>query len=172
MSDPRPDQAAATAGSNLLFLREADMRLAQDLMLLGARDLAHATDAVLAAHGLGRAHHRALHFIGRNPGATVGEILGLLGITKQSLARVLADLLAQDLVLQTQSRVDRRQRLLTLTPAGAALERTLFDCQRDRLARAYRLAGGSAVEGFRRVMRLILDDSARAYVDKRDPYRS
>jgi DNA-binding MarR family transcriptional regulator len=166
------DAKGGTAGTNLLFLREEDIRLAQDLILLGYRDLTGTTDAVLAARGLGRAHHRALHFIGRNPGLTVGDLLGLLGVTKQSLARVLGPLLAQGLVSQTASRVDRRQRLLLLTPAGAELERALFEAQRDRLARAYRLAGGTAVEGFRRVMRLLLDDKARAYVDKRDPYRS
>jgi DNA-binding MarR family transcriptional regulator len=164
-------KGGAAAGSNLLFLREEDIRLAQDLILLGYRDLTAAADAALAVRGLGRAHHRALHFIGRNPGVTVGELLGLLGVTKQSLARVLSGLLEQALVTQTASRVDRRQRLLVLTPAGVALERALFEAQRDRLARAYRLAGGAAVDGFRRVMRLLLDDAARAYVDRRDPDR-
>jgi DNA-binding MarR family transcriptional regulator len=115
------DAKGGTAGTNLLFLREEDIRLAQDLILLGYRDLTGTTDAVLAARGLGRAHHRALHFIGRNPGLTVGDLLGLLGVTKQSLARVLGPLLAQGLVSQTASRVDRRQRLLLLTPAGADL---------------------------------------------------
>ena len=161
---PRPD---AAAGANLLFLREADMRLAQDLMLLGYRDLMGTVDAVLAARGLGRAHHRALHFIGRNPGITVGDLLGLLKVTKQSLARVVGPLLEGGLVLQVTSRVDRRHRLLSLTPAGADLERTLYECQRDRLLRAYRVAGGPAVEGFRRVMRGLLGDSARAYVERR-----
>jgi DNA-binding MarR family transcriptional regulator len=159
---------AEPAGANLLFLREEDIRLAQDLLMLVHRDLASITDVVLAAHGLGRAHHRVLHFIGRNPGLTVGDLLGLLGISKQSLSRVLGPLLRQGMVQQTPSRVDKRQRLLTLTPQGATLERQVFEAQRERLARAYRLAGGPAVEGFRRVMRLTLEDKARAYVDRKE----
>jgi DNA-binding MarR family transcriptional regulator len=159
---------AEPAGANLLFLREEDIRLAQDLLMLVHRDLASITDVVLATHGLGRAHHRVLHFIGRNPGLTVGDLLGLLGISKQSLSRVLGPLLRQGMVQQTPSRVDKRQRLLTLTPQGATLERQVFEAQRERLARAYRLAGGPAVEGFRRVMRLTLDDKARAYVDRKE----
>jgi DNA-binding MarR family transcriptional regulator len=69
-------------------------------------------------------------------------------------------------VAQTQGRADRRQRLLTLTPAGQALERRLFERQRERLVAAYREAGAGAVEGFRRVMRGIMDESARAYLDR------
>jgi DNA-binding MarR family transcriptional regulator len=159
---------AEPAGANLLFLREEDIRLAQDLLMLVHRDLATLTDAVLSAHGLGRAHHRVLHFIARNPGLTVGDLLTLLGISKQSLSRVLGPLLRQGMVQQTPSRVDKRQRLLTLTQAGAELERKVFEAQRERLGRAYRLAGGPAVEGFRRVMRLTLDDKARAYVDRKE----
>jgi DNA-binding MarR family transcriptional regulator len=166
MTPPDADPNAA-AGANLLFLREDDLRLAQDLILLGYRDLMATADAALDAIGLGRAHHRALHFIARNPHISVTELLDLLGVTKQSLSRVLNQLLEQDLVAQARGRRDRRQRMLTLTPTGTALERQLFECQRDQLARAYRLAGGTAVEGFRRVMRGLLDDQARQYIDKR-----
>jgi DNA-binding MarR family transcriptional regulator len=62
-------------------------------------------------------------------------------------------------------REDRRQRLLSLTPSGAALERRLFERQRARLAPAWREAGPEAVEGFRRVMRGIMDETGRAYID-------
>ena len=109
---------------------------------------------------------RALHFIGRQPGITVGDLLGLLRITKQSLARVLTTLIDQGLVAQAPGRNDRRQRLLSLSPAGRDLERRLFESQRARLAHAYRDAGGPAVEGFRRVMRGIMDQDARAALDK------
>lgn len=153
------------AGSNLLFLREEDIRAAQDLLFFAYRDFTAAADAVLAELGLGRAHHRALHFIGRNPGISVTDLLGILRITKQSLSRVLIDLVARDLVAQAQGRADRRQRLLTLTQGGLALERRLFERQRDRLSAAYREAGGVAVEGFRRVTRGIMDAAAREYMD-------
>jgi DNA-binding MarR family transcriptional regulator len=144
---------------------EADLRMAQDLLFFAYRDFTDAADVALAELGLGRAHHRALHFIGRNPGITVTDLLGILRITKQSLARVLSELVDRGYVAQSPGRADRRQRLLTLTEAGAALERRLFDRQSERLGPAYRHAGAGAVDGFRRVLRAIMDDSARTYID-------
>lgn len=159
------------AGSSLLFLREEEIRMAQDLMFFAYRDFTNAADVILEELGLGRAHHRALHFIGRNPEITVSDLLAILKITKQSLARVLSVLMEQEYVAQEPGRVDRRQRLLTLTASGRELERRLFERQRERLAAAYREAGGAAVDGFRRVMRGIMDETARAYIDRRDQGR-
>ena len=161
----KPDHTKP-AGSNLLFLREEDIRAAQDLLFFAYRDFTAAADAILDELGLGRAHHRALHFIGRNPGISVTDLLGILRITKQSLSRVLVDLVGRGLVAQAQGRADRRQRLLTLTQPGLALERRLFERQRERLSAAYREAGGSAVDGFRRVMRGVMDAAARDYMDR------
>src|SRR5579872_6956906 len=144
---------------------DADIRMAQDLLFFAYRDFTNAADVALEELGLGRAHHRALHFIGRNPGSTVSDLLGILRITKQSLARVLGALMEQGYVAQLPGREDRRQRLLSLTPSGAALERRLFERQRSRLAPAWREAGPEAVEGFRRVMRAIMDETGRAYID-------
>ncbi len=158
----------AKSQASLLFLRETQLRLAQDMLFFAARDLAACTNPVLAQAGLGRAHHRALHFIGRNPGLTVSDLLAILGVTKQSLARVLTALLAQGLVTQEAGRSDRRQRLLRLTEAGAALERTLFDRQRERLLAAFRAAGGPEVEGFRKVLRGIMGPGARHMLDARE----
>ncbi|MGC8469663.1 MAG: MarR family transcriptional regulator [Acetobacteraceae bacterium] len=96
-----PDQGHATgaeakpggrAGAGLLFLREEEIRLAQDLLFFAYRDFTGAADPILDELGLGRAHHRALHFIGRNPEISVSELLAILRITKQSLARVLGAL--------------------------------------------------------------------------------
>ncbi|MDQ2805248.1 MAG: MarR family transcriptional regulator [Pseudomonadota bacterium] len=156
------------AGAGLLFLREDEIRLAQDLMFFAYRDFTAVADVILAELGLGRAHHRALHFIGRNPTITVSDLLSLLRITKQSLARVLSVLIEQGYVAQAPGSTDRRQRLLTLTPAGEALERRLFERQKQRLTAAYREAGAAAVDGFRRVMRAVMDDDARAYLDRPD----
>ena len=156
------------AGTGVLFLREEQMRLAQDLFFLAYRDLAAAGDAVLEELGLGRAHHRALHFIARRPAITVSELLALLRITKQSLARVLGGLVERGYVVQAVGTHDRRQRLLSLTDAGRALERRLFERQRERITSAYREAGGSAVEGFRRVMHAMMDPHSRALLDARE----
>jgi DNA-binding MarR family transcriptional regulator len=153
-------------GTSVLFLREEQMRQAQDIMFLAWRDFAGSVDPVLDARGLGRAHHRALHFISRNPGLTVTDLLGLLGVTKQSLSRVLGVLVKQNLVTQAPGRSDRRQRLLCLTAAGTELERALFERQRERLIAAYREAGATAVEGFRQVLRGLMGAPARKTLDR------
>jgi len=165
---PTASKPGAQAGNSLLFLREEEIRTAQDLLFFAYRDFTNAADVILDELGLGRAHHRALHFIGRNPGLPVSDLLTILRITKQSLARVLTELVDQGFVSQVQGRADRRQRLLTLTPNGTALERRLFERQRERLVAAYREAGAGAVEGFRRVMRGIMDEQARAYTERPD----
>jgi DNA-binding MarR family transcriptional regulator len=142
-----------------------EIRLAQDLLFFAYRDFTNAADVILEELGLGRAHHRAMHFIGRHPGITVSELLSILRITKQSLARVLSDLVDRGYVAQAQGLDDRRRRLLRLTGAGDALERRLFERQKARLAEAFHAAGPEAFAGFRQVMRGIMDESARAWVD-------
>ena len=144
---------------------DAEMRLAQDLLFFAYRDFTNVADQVLEELGLGRAHHRALHFIGRNPGVTVSGLLAILRITKQSLARVLNALVDEGYVSQAPGYEDRRLRLLTLTDKGRALEKRLFDAQRARITQAYRDAGPLAVQGFRGVMRAMMDAGARAYMD-------
>jgi DNA-binding MarR family transcriptional regulator len=166
----KPTQPGPTAG--LLFLREDELRLAQDMIFFANRDLVATADAMLAEMGFGRAHHRTLHFIGRNPGLPVGELLHILGIAKQSLARVLGPLIRQGYVQQTPGRTDRRQRLLSLTAAGAELERRLFETQHERLTTAFREAGGPAVEGFRKVLRGMMKDEARQWLDRAEAARS
>jgi DNA-binding MarR family transcriptional regulator len=146
-------------------ISDADMRLAQVLLFFAYRDFTNSADEILAALGLGRAHHRALHFIGRNPGTTVTDLLAILRITKQSLARVLSALIAQGYVAQAHGHADRRQRLLSLTETGQALERRLFERQRERVAAAYRRAGPAAVDGFRAVIREIMDPATRDSLD-------
>jgi DNA-binding MarR family transcriptional regulator len=163
---PEPSEAPAHA-SNAVPPADTEIRLAQDLLFFAYRDFTNAADVILAELGLGRAHHRALHFIGCNPGITVSELLSILRVTKQSLARVLGALVAQGYVAQSAGSADRRQRLLTVTPKGDALERRLFERQRERLAPALRAAGADAAAGFRAVLRGIMDDDARAYLDGR-----
>jgi DNA-binding MarR family transcriptional regulator len=146
-------------------LSEEEMRLAQDLLFFAYRGFTNVADKVLEELGMGRAHHRALHFIGRNPGITVSGLLAILRITKQSLARVLNALVDEGFVSQAPGFEDRRLRLLTLTEKGRVLEKRLFDAQRDRVTQAYRDAGPQAVQGFRTVMRAMMDNGARDYID-------
>jgi DNA-binding MarR family transcriptional regulator len=148
---------------------DAEMRMAQDLLFFAYRDFTNVADKVLEELGLGRAHHRALHFIGRNPGITVSGLLAILRITKQSLARVLNALVDEGYVSQAPGYEDRRLRLLTLTEKGKALEQRLFESQREKLSQAYRAGGPHAVHGFRTLMRAMMDKGARAYMDGTGP---
>jgi DNA-binding MarR family transcriptional regulator len=161
-----PSAPPLGAGRSLLFLREEELRLAQDLLFFGYRDFTGGADRILEELGMGRAHHRVLHFVGRRPGITVGELLAILGITKQSLGRVLTPLVEEDYVLQAAGRADRRQRLLSLTEKGRALEQRLFERQREHVMRAYREAGPVAVDGFRKVMRGLMGTEARAQLER------
>jgi len=151
---------------NPLFLRDEELRQAMELLFFAYRDFTAEPDAILAQHGFGRAHHRAIYFIGRHPGLSVTGLLRILRITKQSLNRVLAQLIEEGLVIQRQGTRDRRQRLLELTDKGRALEERLSAEQRTRIARAFREAGAEAVEGFRKVMLGIIasEDDRRRFV--------
>ena len=161
--------AHAAPGTGLLFLREEELRAAQDMLFFALRDLTAAPDAILSELDFGRAHHRCLHWVARRPGLKVGELLAILGITKQSLTRVLGPLIEGGYVAQVPGQQDRRQRLLTLTETGQQLERRLYEAQRERLAAAYREAGGQAVEGFKRVLRGLMHKQGRDYVDTLEP---
>lgn len=140
--------AAPSSPASPLFLREAEIRRGIELMHFGYGRLLGAIDERLAADGLGRAHHRTLYFVARQPDLTVSALLGLLGITKQSLGRVLTDLTTRGLVESRVGRDDRRQRLLRLTAPGVAYESELFEMLRSRMSAAYVAAGPAAVAGF------------------------
>src|SRR5947209_2256573 len=101
-----------------------------ELLFFAYRDFTAEPDAILAQYGFGRAHHRVVHFVGRHPQMTVGELLGILRITKQSLSRVLGQLVQEGFVMQRPGAQDRRQRLLQLTASGRELERRLSEPQR------------------------------------------
>jgi len=154
---------------NPLFLREEELRQGIELLFYGYRDFTGEADRQLAELGLGRAHHRAIYFVGRNPGLTVSELLAILKITKQSLSRVLQELVKKGFVVQQPGATDRRQRRLTLTEKGQALERKLTEGQRQRIARAYRMAGAEAVEGFRKVLLGLVDDEDRPRIARDRP---
>ena len=146
-----------TPAASPLFLREEEIRRGIELLHFGHAALTEAADAALARHDLGRAHQRALYFIGRQPNMSVSALLRLLGITKQSLGRVLDDLVARGLIATSPGARDRRQRLLRLTAAGETIETALFDAVREHMARAYSVAGQSSVTGFWRVLENLLD---------------
>lgn len=107
-----------------------------ELLFFAYRDFVGDPDRILAQYGFGRAHHRVLHFVDRYPGLTIAELLDILRITKQSLNRVLKDLIDQGYVEQRTGTSDRRQRLLFCTPTGRSLTADLTRVQVRRVARA------------------------------------
>ena len=148
-------------GPSPLFLREEEMRQAIELLYFAYRAFTAEPDRILAQYKFGRAHHRVIYFVGRHPGMTVSQLLAILGITKQSLSRVLGQLVEEGFVVQRPGPKDRRQRLLDLTDKGRSLERQLTETQRARLARAFRAAGAESVEGFRTVLFNIIEERYR-----------
>ena len=156
-------------GENLLFLTDEQLRKGIEAMFFAYRGFTQDPDRILAELEYGRAHHRALHFINRSRGTTVNNLLAVLGVTKQSLNRVLRTLIEDGLVESRVGREDRRERNLYLTAKGADLERQLSESQRARMRAAYRAAGPQAVAGFRQVLEAMMDESIRAqYLALRD----
>jgi DNA-binding MarR family transcriptional regulator len=151
-------------GASPLFLREAEIRRGIELLYFGHSHLTRTVDERLAEQGLGRAHHRALYFIARQPELTVSDLLKLLAITKQSLGRVINDLAARNLIESAPGKTDRRQKCISLTKAGTELEASLFEALRDRLSQAYGKAGQSAVSGFWQVLVGLIPDDEIARV--------
>ena len=155
----QPNQSQT--GQSLLFLTDEQLRIGIEAMFFAYRGFTADPDRILAEKGYGRAHHRAIHFIHRSPGTTVNNLLAILGVTKQSLNRVLRTLIEDGLVSNTIGHKDRRERHLHLTEAGEALERVLSDAQRARMRSAFRSAGPEAVAGFRTVLEAMMDEEMR-----------
>ena len=139
------------------------------MLYFAYRDFIAEPDTILAEYGFGRAHHRVIHFVGRNPRMTVSELLKILKITKQSLSRVLGQLVREGFIVQHEGKEDRRQRLLELTPRGITLERRLSDSQKKRFAEAYLSAGAEAVDGYRKVLMGMISEEDRERVFGRKP---
>ena len=140
------------------------MRRGIDYLFFGHAALWRTIDARLAENGLGRAHYRALYLIARAPGLTISDLLALLGITKQSLGRVIKDLEARDLVTTRPGNRDRRQKELRPTSAGKQIEGAVFSLLRDVMSRAYTHAGQAAVTGFWQVNEALLPPRDRERV--------
>ncbi|MBA4351261.1 MAG: MarR family transcriptional regulator [Rhodobacter sp.] len=150
-----------TGGESLLFLTDEQLRKGIEAMFFAYRGFTDDPDRILEGMDYGRAHHRAIHFIHRSPGTTVSNLLTILGVTKQSLNRVLRTLIEDGLVEARVGKADKRERNLHLTAKGQDLERQLSDAQRARMRAAYRAAGPAAVQGFRTVLEAMMDPEMR-----------
>jgi len=128
-----------------------------ELLFFAYRDFVGDPDEVLSRLSFGRAHHRVLHFVNRNPGMKVADLLDILNITKQSLGRVLKQLVDQGYVVQKEGAQDRRQRLLSVTAKGEALALKLAALQTERIKRAFGELGPNAHEAARRFLTAMID---------------
>lgn len=137
-----------------------------ELLFFAYRDFVRDADEALDEYGFGRAHHRVLHFVDRNPGLRVTELLDILKITKQSLGRVLRELVDKGFVTQREGAADRRQRLLFVTERGDRLARELARLQTRRISRALEHCGAEAHETVRRFLFDIIDPDERAKVSR------
>ena len=158
---------AAVAGTGPAERRSAGGAAAEpiwdiiELLFFAYRDFVGDPDEVLLKLGFGRAHHRVLHFVNRNPGMKVADLLEILNITKQSLGRVLKQLVDQGYVLQKEGEQDRRQRLLYVTPKGEALALRLATLQTQRINRAFSELGPNAHDAARRFLTSMIDADNR-----------
>ena len=166
-SSPEPERAAPSAELSWDII---------ELLFFAYRDFVSEPDDVLRNIGFGRAHHRVLHFVNRHPGMKVAELLEVLKITKQSLGRVLKELVDQGYVVQKEGENDRRQRLLFVTPKGKALAMRLAGMQTARIARALAELGPGAHDAARRFLVAMIDtddrDSVQRLIAQADRARS
>lgn len=137
-----------------------------ELLFFAYRDFVSDPDDVLAKFGFGRAHHRVLHFVTRHPGMKVADLLDVLRITKQSLGRVLKQLVDEGYVVQKEGENDRRQRLLFVTAKGEALAMKLAGLQTERISRALADLGPGAHEQARRFLIAMIDADGRDDVQR------
>ena len=168
MSSP-PSRPLGRPVDNLLYLTDEKLRQGTEAMFFAYRGFTADPDRILDQISYGRAHHRAIHFINVTPGSTVNNLLNILGITKQSLNRVLRKLIEDGLVESVVGEEDRRERHLFLTDQGRDLEKQLSTAQHERMRKAFRQAGPEAVAGFRKVLEAMMDQDMRfLYKDLRN----
>ena len=159
-SRPSPGTDSRPADGRSHIPRAGDLRWdIIELLFFAYRDFVGDADHELEAFGFGRAHHRVLHFVHRYPGLKVADLLDVLRITKQSLGRVLKQLLDQGYIVQKTGNNDRRQRLLFATAKGEALVAKLAGLQTDRINRALRDIGSSGTDTVRQFLRAMIDQN-------------
>jgi DNA-binding MarR family transcriptional regulator len=145
-------------------LSEAKLLEFAELLFFAYRDFTRDPDAILKDFGFGRAHHRVLHFVNRHSGLSVADLLDVLTITKQSLSRVLKQLIDKGYIVQRAGRSDRRQRLLFPTEKGRVLAERLAAPQSVRLAEALKAAGPGTEAHLRRFLQAMVNAEERPKV--------
>jgi len=164
VTDRNAARAVPLAAPTPLFLRDEELTGGLELLDFAHRALMAESDRLVAKFDLARSHRRILYFVGRQPGITMAALLGILQTSKQSLSRLIKELVAKGLIDRTPDDQDRRQWLLTLTERGRELDRELNRRLRRRLASAYRAAGAEAVAGHHQVLLGLVDEAERRHL--------
>lgn len=162
---PEPTGADSTAEARHSSDRQRLIEYVE-LLYFAYRDFTGEADTVLAEFGFGRAHHRVLHFVNRRPGLRVADLLDILKITKQSLARVLKQLVDEGFIVQQAGEADRRERLLFLTTKGSALAEKLIELQIRRISDALATLGEDAAPAARQFLASMIAEPERLQIEK------
>jgi len=163
VTEPKVARSLPFGAPNPLFLRDEELTRGIELLEAASGALLGRPDRRLIELGLGRHHQRVVYWVGRQPGITMAELQDRVQLTKQTLSRLLKELVGARLIVRRPCQRDRRQRLLELTVTGRELDQQLNDRLRRRLADAYRAAGADAVAGFHKVLLGLLDEPARRH---------
>ena len=163
-SSPNDTHATSPKRHKNASADDAELFRHMELLFFAYRDFTSDPDKMLEEIGFGRAHHRVLHFVTRHPGMCVADLLHILTITKQSLGRVLKQLVNEGYVRQQRNIHDRRERLLYPTEAGCALSRRLAAPQLDRLANALAAAGTSGQNATESFLFTMITEAERSQV--------
>src|SRR4249919_1020657 len=164
MQKPLPKSRKSGARSAGARLPDAKLLAFAELLFFAYRDFTRDPDAILKDFGFGRAHHRVLHFVDRHSGLRVADLLDILNITKQSLGRVLKQLIDKGYIVQRAGSADRRERLLYPTASGRALLKRLAAPQLIRLAEALKAAGPGADIVVRHFLQAMINAEERTKV--------
>lgn len=155
------------AGEELLFLHEDKIRLMQDILFFIHNEAISIVAPILNDYQLGLAHFRLMQFVCHYPGISVGELCSMLGITKQSLNRVLRETLELDFIQYQQTPTDRRKKILFLTEKGREIEEKIFNLQREQFVRAFREATNNTyIEGFQRIIYGMISKESRKMLER------
>lgn len=163
---PRNTSPIPSSKIDMVALTKEDKEITQaiEILFFAYRDFIAEPDSILETQGFGRAHHRTLHFVGRNPNVSVTELLSILAVTKQSLGRVLRDLIEGGYVGQTICSTDRRKRLLTLTRKGNKLLSALLTPQHESFMSALRASDTKTFEAWKRFMVYLINPAHQAEI--------
>ena len=148
-----------------LFLNENEIRKVIELMFFSYKDFTDGPDKILEGIKFGRAHHRVIYFIGKQKKLTIKELLLILQITKQSLSRVLNQLVKEKYIFVSTGK-DRRTKILSLTKKGENLENKLSTIQINKITKVMKLFNENDINGFKRLLYAMIEDSNKKKFDE------